>query len=271
LIHTLRVNGIQLNVSIEGSGPCIMLLHGFPDSLKLWRKVTPYLVQAGFRVVSYDQRGYGESDAPLAVRQYTTELIVQDALAVIDKLELGENINLVGHDWGSLIGWKLCLEHPQRFRKYVAVSVGHPLAYRHAGIEQKRKGWYVLAFQVPALPEYLLSKNNWSEFRRMAKGHPEVDTWIADLARPGRITAAINWYRANFAQLIFSDFDHCTVPTLGIYSAGDLALTEQQMVDSARYMDADWSYRRIEKSSHWIPLDQPQILAEECLSWFSAQ
>jgi len=253
-------------VLVEGEGEPVLLLHGFPDSLKIWRHVAEHLLKQNYKVITLDQRGYGESDAPAHVSAYKAENIVEDAAALLKELGYSSGVKLIGHDWGAFIGWMLCLKHPELIDRYAAVSVGHPLAYRHAGWEQKRKAWYILAFQLPLYPEARIKANNWAMFRKM--NAKEAENWIADLSREGRLTAALNWYRANFFGLLAGEFKKCKVPTLGVYSFGDFALTEKQMTDSANYMDAPWRYATIENSSHWIPLDQPERLAQICADWF---
>ncbi len=246
-----------------------MLLHGFPDSHKLWTHVTPYLVRAGYQVIAFDQRGYGETDAPADCSAYTISNICDDAIAILKHRGYTSKVKLVGHDWGALIGWSLCIEHPEFFEKYVAVSVGHPLAFRRAGWQQKLKSWYVIAFQFPGLAERMLSANNWKALRKMAGTPAEKEERIAQLSRKGRLTAGLNWYRANFKKMFAQLPKRCKVPTLGVYSTDDVALTEKQMTDSALYMDAEWRYVRIENSSHWIPIDQPEELATNICRWFN--
>lgn len=266
---TVTANGINLHVVVDGVGPTILLLHGFPDTHHLWRLVAPRLVASGFRVVMFDQRAYGETDAPAEVSSYTVDKIASDAIEVLKALNITEKVKLVGHDWGAFIGWFLCLNYPDRFDKYVAISVGHPLAYRHAGPAQWLKGWYVLMFQFPGLAEWLFSANDFRAIKRLSNDPIDRAHRVESFARPGRLTAALNWYRANFSNLGISKFGTNTVPTMGIYSVDDVALTEKQMTDSVKYMDADWRYVRIENSSHWIPLDQPDQLAREIVTWCS--
>lgn len=271
----IKVNGINLNVYDEGDGPPILLLHGFPDNALLWRRVIPHLVQSGYRAIAYDQRGFGESDAPVQVEAYGIENIVSDAIELMRVLNVDSKIRLVGHDWGSLIGWHLSLMSPELVERYVTVTVGHPLAFRRAGIRQKIRSWYVIAFQIPGLAEWMFSAGNFHLLRSTTKrsfspGQFDVERWISDLSRPGRLTAGINWYRANFARFLAADFPRGTVPTLGIHTENDVALTVKQMTDSKRYMDAQWRCVMIANTSHWIPLEQPEELAAHIIDWFSA-
>ena len=265
----IHVNGWNFNVLDVGRGAPIVLLHGFPDSLKLWRHLVQPLVDSGFRVIAYDQRGFGASDAPSREADYAIDLIVSDLVSILRQLKIEEPICLVGHDWGAFVGWQMCLQHPELVKKFAAVSVGHPLAFRNAGLQQKLKSWYVIFFQWRGFAEHQLSKDNFAAFRRMTKGYPELETWIADIARPGRLTAALNWYRANFELFLGSKFGRCKVPTLGIHSPSDVALTVKQMVDSSKYMDAEWRYFSVDNSTHWIPLDRPEQLLSALLDWFA--
>lgn len=228
----------------------------------------PKLVDAGYRVIASDQRGFGKSDAPIEVSAYEIEKIASDAVAVIQELCGEEKVYLVGHDWGSFIGWYLCLSHPEMFESFAAVSVGHPLAYRNAGPSQWLKGWYILMFQIPGLAEWIFSSNNCRALREISKTAEDAEWRVADFSRKGRLTAALNWYRANFSTLLKTEFGKCEVPTLGVYSTGDVALTEKQMVDSQKYMSAQWQYVKIQNSSHWIPLEQPEVFVNEACKWF---
>ncbi len=264
---TVNVNGLNLHVVVDGVGPTVMLLHGFPDTHHLWRHVIPQLVSAGFRVVAFDQRGYGQSDAPVDLSAYTIDKIASDAIEVLKALGITEKVKLVGHDWGAFVGWYLCLTYPEQFDAFVAVSVGHPLAYRNAGLPQRLKGWYIIMFQIPGLAEWMFSANNYRALKKISKDAEDQTQRIDAMSQKGRLTAALNWYRANFGKLLTSRFGNCSVPTLGIYSTGDVALTEKQMVDSQKYMKAAWKYVRIENSTHWIPLDQPERLSKEIIGW----
>jgi len=267
--QTIRVNDVNLNVLVEGNGEPVLLLHGFPDSNYLWRGVIPRLVEAGYRVIAPDQRGFGESDAPEGKENYKMELIAKDAIAVLDQLGF-EKVKLVAHDWGAMIGWFLAGTYPDRFESYTCISVGHPKAYASAGFEQKKKGWYVLFFQLKGISEKAFSAKEYALLRKTTNNHPEVEHWIQDLSRPGRITAGMNWYRANFSRILKGDFPRVPIPVFGIWSSGDIALAEDQMIGSAAFVDAPWKYERMEGISHWVPVDEPETLSEMIIRYFKS-
>jgi pimeloyl-ACP methyl ester carboxylesterase len=249
----LRVNGVDLNVVIEGEGPDVLLLHGFPDDHDVWREQIPILVGAGYRVIAPDQRGCGESGMSAARGDYAVANLVADVVGLLDTLGIAK-VRLVAHDWGAVVGWQLCLQHPERIDRYVALSVGHPLAYARASFEQKLMGWYVLFFQIPRLAERALRWRNWWLFRRLTRFEAEAPNWIAKLGRRGRLTAALNSYRANLGLISPGHRPHAHVPVMGVWSDGDLFLAESQMLATQKLVDADWRYERIPGANHWMQL-----------------
>jgi pimeloyl-ACP methyl ester carboxylesterase len=269
--QTLRIDTGEINLSVRssGAGPAVLLLHGFPDSCSLWDAMTPALVAAGYRVLAPDLRGFGDSDAPRGVSSYRMERIVADLCALLDQACPGEPVRVIGHDWGAVVAWAFAMAHPQRTLASVAISVGHPREYALGGLEQKRKGLYTLYFQARGLAEAVLSRNDHAVLRRWAGQHPDIEHSIRLVSRPGRLTAGLNWYRANLLAVLFGAWPQCAVPTLGIWSSGDRYLSEDQMERSRRRMTAPWHYVRICDAGHWLPLEQPARMAELALDWFA--
>jgi pimeloyl-ACP methyl ester carboxylesterase len=257
-LHT--VNGIEMNVVIAGSGPDVLLLHGFPDSHKLWRHQIPALVAAGFRVIAPDLRGFGLTEIPKGgVAAYRMDQLVADVVSLLNVLGVAK-VRLVGHDWGAAIGWQTAILHPDRIDRYVAISVGHPTSFKRGGFEQKLRSWYMLMFQLRGFAEWLVSVNDFKLFGQLSGFPQEIPNWQADLGRPQRLTAALSYYRANIALMLSSDIGDVTVPVMGIWSTRDTALTEQQMVNSAQFCKAGWRYERIDNVGHWVPLEESERL-----------
>ena len=268
---SLRINNLELNVHVEGEGPAVLLLHGFPDSNALWRHVIPALAGAGFTVIAPDQRGFGESDAPQGVEHYRMAQIVSDAIGVLDALEIPK-AHLVAHDYGALVGWLLAGQHGDRFYSYTALSVGHPTAYASAGGKQKRLTWFRSFFLIRGIAEAVLKAGNWAMFRLLVRKHPETTHWIEELSRAGRLTAALNWYRANVLTITTAtDIPRVSIPVMGVWSSEDLALAEDQMVNSARYVDSTFRYERLDGCGHWIPLDRPETITALLLDFLAEQ
>jgi len=268
-IERTRIAGLDFHVRISGEGPPLLLLHGFPDSGELWRLQTPALVAAGFRVIVPDLRGYGETDAPAEVGQYRLDRLVADVFDLADAFAgVAPRVDLVGHDWGAAIGWFACLARPERIRRFAALSVGHPEAYRRAGLQQKLKGWYLLLFVTPGLAERFLRAGDFRALTRHAPTAEDAARWRRDLARPGRLTAGLNWYRG-VARDGWRRRGAVAVPTLGIYGTGDPALAEDQMANSRNWVDAEWRYRRLDGTGHWLPVEAAEQVNEWLIDWFS--
>ena len=258
--RSYAVNGIEMHVVVTGSGPDVLLLHGFPDSHELWRHQIPALVGAGFRVIAPDLRGFGLTEIPKGgVAAYRADQLVADVVSLLDVLGV-TTVRLVAHDWGAVIGWLFAIKHPERIDRYVAISVGHPTSYARGGFKQKLMGWYILMFQLRGLAEWLFSFNDFALFKRLSGFPQELPNWRADLGRPGRLTAAMSYYRANAALILPFDRGNVSVPVTGIWSSEDVALAERQMVNSAQFCKAGWRYERIDGVGHWLPLEAPERL-----------
>lgn len=249
----LEVNGIRMHTTMTGQGPPVLLLHGFPDTHIVWRKQVSVLAAAGYRVLAPDLRGYGRSGAPGGVHDYTLEKLRGDVLGLLDALKI-DKVRLVGHDWGGLIGWQLAALAPQRIERLVALSTGHPSAIARAGIVQHLRMTYVLGFILPGIAEQMLRAGDWFMMRQFTGEPGQADHWKRDLSAPGRLSAALNYYRANVGLALPKSYPRVRVPVMGIWSDGDPALGEKQMRDSARYVDAEFRFERIHDADHWLQL-----------------
>lgn len=266
----LAGDGLTLAVQDEGQGQPVLLLHGFPDSSYLWRDQATALVKAGMRAIVPDLRGFGESDRPAAVEEYALARSVSDVIAVLDGLEV-QRCHVVGHDFGAVVAWVLAALAPERVDRLVAMSVGHPDALRERSIEQREKGWYQLLFQFTGVAEALLRRDDWKLLREWLRGDGDFERYVADLARPGALTAGLNWYRANLAPHLELEqrapLPAVGAPTLGLWSSGDNFLTEDGMLRSADYVTGPWRYERIEGASHWMQRDLPERINELLLEF----
>jgi len=267
----LSVNGLRMHVMSAGEGPAVLLMHGFPDTHLVWRKQVGPLVNAGYRVIVPDMRGYGQTDAPGTVSAYRTRYICDDMLALLDVMGV-QKARLVGHDWGALIGWLLCMRAPERFEQYVALSVGHPAAFARAGIMQRLRSSYMLWFMLPFLAEQSLSFNDFQPMRKFTKEPTQYDVWRRSLREPGRLTAALNYYRANVPRMMLpgGKADPVSVSVMGVWSSRDAALTEEQMRDSAQFAQAGFRYERIDGADHWLQLTAADRLNALLLDFFAA-
>lgn len=171
--RSIKTNGLQMHIAEQGSGPLVLLCHGFPESWYSWRHQLEGLSDAGFHVVAPDMRGYGKTDRPDAIDQYTQLHHVGDMVGLLDAL--GEQSAVVaGHDWGAPVAWNCALLRPDRFRAVIGLSV----PYRGRGsvrpttmMPQTDAAWfYQLYFQEPGVAEVELERDTKSTIRRMLYG-----------------------------------------------------------------------------------------------------
>jgi pimeloyl-ACP methyl ester carboxylesterase len=155
--RTVDSRGVKLRVAEMGSGPLVILVHGWPESWYSWRGQIPLLAKAGYRVVAPDLRGFGHSDKPPAVDDYNILHLTDDLVAIIDAMGEKQAV-LVGHDWGAGIAWNAILLHPERFRALAAMSVPYRPRPVQPPIQTLKEiygdnFYYVLYFQEPGIAE----------------------------------------------------------------------------------------------------------------------
>lgn len=266
-VQRIEANGITLSVKVDGpeDGHPVLLLHGFPDSSNIWRHQIAALTAAGFRTIAPDQRGYRESDAPEDVDAYAIPNLAMDAAGVLDALGI-ERAFVVGHDWGASVAWLVATIFPDRVERLCTVSVGHPTAFFSAGgFKQKEKSWYMLFYQAEGIAEEWLSRDGFANLKALTQDPVDFDQYVDDMSKPGRLTAALNWYRATTNAAAFAapplELPPIACPTMGVWSSGDYALTEVQMTASAVHVTGLWRYERIEDAGHDVPVAAPEELS----------
>jgi len=251
----------------------VLLLHGFPDSSFLWRNQIPALVGAGYRVVAPDLRGFGDSDKPPKEIAYDIrQAILPDVVGILQTLGIPK-VHVVGHDWGAVLGWALAAAMPTLVHSLVAMSVGHPSAFKNPPLSQREKSWYILFFQFRAAEE-ALPKHDWRLFKQWNGEHSEAKQQIAGLSRPGALVAALNWYRMNaHPERSIADMPLPIIqaPTLGMWSSNDLHLVEEPMKQSGQFVaPGQFTYQRVDNASHWLMLDQPDLVNKTLLGFLKA-
>ena len=266
-VRGIEANGVRLHVEERGNGAPVVLLHGWPDSAYLWRNQVPALAASGFRVIAPDMRGFGRSDRPQQVAAYALAEAVADVAGILDALGI-EKAHVVGHDWGAAVAWLTATIRPERVDRLVVLSVPHLRASQT--LRQHEMAWYQLFFQFTEIAEATLRYDDWAMLRAFSRGDGDIDRWIADLSRPGALTASLNWYRANLAPRMPGPppaLPPVTAPTLGIWSTGDHYLDGSRMEMSGQHVTGPWRYEEIDGASHWIPLDAPDRLNALLLDW----
>jgi pimeloyl-ACP methyl ester carboxylesterase len=204
----LAAHGITLHAVAAGpaDGPLVILLHGFPEFWFGWRHQIAPLAAAGLRVVAPDQRGYNLSDKPAAIAAYRVDTLADDVIGMADALGR-ERFAVIGHDWGGVVAWHLASRNPERVSRAVILNAPHPATlrrYARTHVRQALKSWYIAYFQLPWLPELGLHIGGFWGLRRALRRTSRPGTFTPEdfrhyceaWARPGALTAMLNWYRA---------------------------------------------------------------------------
>ena len=248
----------------EPDGELVLMLHGFPQSGWEWRHVWPGLVEAGYRVVAPDQRGYSPGARPEGVAAYAMPELVGDVVGVLDALGV-ERAHVVGHDWGAAVAWQVAAHHPDRVRTLTAVSVPHPVAFTQALMgdeDQRQRSQYMRLFQVEGKAEEVLLRDGEDGLRTFfggAEATADVARYVEAMQEPGRLTAGLNWYRAA-SRADVDGFPPVTVPTMYVWSDGDLALGRTAAEATALHVEGPYTFVELEGVSHWVPEEAAEDL-----------
>jgi len=249
----------------EGSGDRLALcLHGFPEHAVSWRHQLPVLAALGLRVWAVNQRGYGRSSRPGRIADYAMPELLDDVAALIDASG-AKSVVLVGHDWGAMVAWHFAAGRLRPLERLVIMNVPHPLCFRAALRQwrQARRSWYIAFFQLPRLPERMLSANGGAAVRRMfarlALPPDVMAVYTGQIVEPGAATAMLNWYRAARGRDPRTpDMTHMIeVPTLLVWGEDDVALDLVCLDGTERYV-RDLTLRRLPGLSHWVQQDAPE-------------
>ena len=268
---TLAVNDLEFPVTVYGEGPDVVFLHGFPDSREVWRYQVQAVADAGYRVIVPDQRGFGGASRPEGVEHYKIQALAADIIGIMDRLEV-DKASLVGHDFGAGLAWFLTAHIPERFNRLVVMSVGSSGNPGWDTVEQREASWYFDFFNKTGIAETALTANDWDFFRRLTRNSGDQDHFTRDLSRPGALTAALNWYRANTRGWggLHSGLNYPLIdmPVMGIWSSADPFLMEAQMQNSSINVAGPWRYERVEDAGHWFMLEKPAVVNGLLLDFF---
>ncbi|MFI5307972.1 MAG: alpha/beta fold hydrolase [Polyangiales bacterium] len=278
--ESVKTRGLRFEVAMAGQGDKLaLLLHGFPESAYSWRYQIPLLAAAGYRVWAPDLRGYGKSDKPRGVAEYTLDKLAQDVADLIDASGC-KSVLLCGHDWGAMIAWHFAMYGIRPLERLVIMNVPHPACF-YQGVRtwrQLRKSWYVGFFQLPRLPERLLARSNYEAIARSFRGmavdksrFPDavLDVYRKSAAEPGALTAMVNYYRAGPRNARIHrerGFPLIEVPTLLVWGEQDKALGKELTYGTGRYV-SDLTVRYLPGVSHWVQQEAPETVNAMLQAW----
>ena len=277
-------NGVRLHYVEAGpaAAPLALLLHGFPECWYSWRHQLPALANAGYHVVAPDLRGYGRSEKPPGVDAYGIQTLVADVAALIDALGGGEPAALVaGHDWGGGIVWALGALQPQQARALAVINCPHARALLRAWRRpaQLLRSWYIAFFQLPLLPEVALRAGGlrivdaaFAPGRRRSPAMitpADVAYLRRELARPGALTCAINYYRALRRQpprTVRRLARPVAAPVLLIWGVQDPALLPE-LTEGMEEWAPNCRLVRLADAGHFCHQEYPERVNRSLLDW----
>jgi pimeloyl-ACP methyl ester carboxylesterase len=278
-------NGLNMRVARAGSGPLLVMLHGFPECWYSWRHQMRALAPR-FDCVAVEMRGYGETDAPVGIANYTIDKLVGDVAGLIEALGHRKAI-VVGHDWGGAVAWATAMMRPEVVDRLIVMNCPHPARF---GKELRRnprqmlRSWYMLFFQIPRLPEYLFRRRNYEllasalrdgTIQKNVFTDRDLDYYRAAFHNPYSITAAINYYRAALRSGIGgSGQDNWTdrrieAPTLLIWGEQDFALGKELTYHMDDLFRSRFETKYIPDSGHWVQQEKPDLVNQYMLDFIA--
>jgi pimeloyl-ACP methyl ester carboxylesterase len=282
----VQANGLRFHVAQCGTGDRLaLLLHGFPECWISWRNQIPLLAKLGYRVWAPDMRGYGESERPTGMQHYQIETLLADVAGLIDASGARSTL-LMAHDWGAIIAWYFAMRRPRALDRLAIMNVPHPGA--SAAVfrtwKQLRRSWYAVFFQIPRLPEFLLTRGEGRPLTRVFKTgtqHPEnfpdevIEGYRRSWLRPGAAAAMVNYYRAlvrggGAERQRKLGFPVIETPTLMIWGEQDVALIKETTFGTDRFVK-DLTLRYLPEASHFVQQDAPEEVNAMLEAWLTGR
>ena len=271
----IRLDNFLFNcrvAGLENEGDAVILLHGFPETSRMWYQLIPVLANEGFKIVAADQRGYSRGARPSKISDYTIDKLSKDVIDIADAFQF-KKFHLIGHDWGSAVGWYTVSINSERVISWTALSVPHLDAFFESiktDKEQQRKSQYMSFFNKPLLPElyfkifgYKYLKDIWRKSTTL-----EIEKYIKVFKQRGALKSSLNWYRANINNTnnMIGNID---TPTLILYGINDMAIGENSVDNSEKYLKGDYKIEKLD-SGHWLIQESFESVTESILQHLNA-
>ena len=280
----VSANGLRFHVARCGEGDRLALfLHGFPECWYSWRFQLPLLARLGYCAWAPDLRGYGKTDRPARMVDYTIEHLVDDVTGLIEAAKCRSTV-LIGHDWGAAVAWFVAMRRPWLIDRLVIMNVPHPAVFEGSlqTWQQLKRSWYIFFFQLPWLPEAVLAAHDYRMIGKMFRGmavdksrFPEevLSVYRDNAALPGALTAMLNYYRATLLggggpQQRKLGYPRIETPTLMIWGEHDAALGKETTYGTEAYV-SNLTLRYLPNVSHWVQQEAPETVNSMLEAWLT--
>ncbi len=260
-------NGVKIHYASLGSGPLVIMIHGFPDYWYTWRHQMEGLADR-FQVVAIDQRGYNRSDKPAGVASYDMRLLVGDVIAVIKHFGK-DNAIIVGHDWGGIVAWNMAMNAPQFVNKLVILNLPHPRGLSRElanNPEQQKNSAYARRFQAEGAEKALTAEG--------------LAAWVTDAsAKPKYVeafqrsdfAAMLSYYKQNYPREPYvqdvSPLKKVQSPVLAIHGLKDTALLAPALNNNWEYVEQDYTLVTVPSAGHFVQADAPDLVTRTIRHW----
>jgi pimeloyl-ACP methyl ester carboxylesterase len=278
--YAVSEGGVKIHYASLGSGPLVVMIHGFPDFWYSWRHQMAALSEK-FQVVAIDQRGYNLSDKPKGVEAYDLRLLVADVAAVI-KHAGRDRATIVGHDWGGMVAWQFAMNLPQMTENLVILNLPHPTG---------------LLRELKSNPEQIRNSEYARTFQRESPSHPTVffgrpmtaDTlsgWVRDPAARTRYVEAfgrsdfdgmLNYYKRNYPAASGAsapappEFPKVQAPVLMFHGLNDTALHSDGLAGTWKWVEKDLTLVTVPGAGHFVQQDAAELVTSTLRWWLAAR
>ncbi len=277
-IEDIEANGLTFKCRRDGpdDGDLVVLLHGFPETSRMWLPLIERLAAEGYQVLAPDQRGYSPGARPAEEAAYAYANLVEDLFSLVDAVG-GDRFHLVAHDHGAGVGWAASATRPERLASYVAMSVPHVTAFSQAIAEdedQQQRSQYISFFRQPGgVAEQALSADDFAGLRNVwsESDEAEVADYLDVFRQEGALTGALNWYR-NLNEPgggVALEVGEITTPTLLIWGNGDNAIGRRGVELGEGYMKGPYRLAELD-AGHWLIQQEPERVTKEVLAHLEA-
>ena len=271
----VKVDNFTFNCRVDGldnEGDAIILLHGFPETSRMWHELILVLKDRKFKVLAPDQRGYSPDARPSRISDYSIDKLSKDIINIADAFQFSK-FHLIGHDWGSAVGWYTVSINTDRILSWTALSVPHLDAFFESintDKEQQRKSQYMSFFKKPILPElyfkifgYKYLKDIWRKSSTI-----EIKKYLEVFKQRGALKSSLNWYRANINNSN-KMIGNIITPTLILYGMKDMAIGEKSVDESEKYLIGDYKIEKL-NSGHWLIQESFENISNSILQHLDA-
>jgi len=253
----ITIGTLEFDCRVSGSktDELIILLHGFPETSIMWLPLLEDLASQGFYCVAPNMRGYSKNACPKGKKEYNIDKLSKDVLDLAQSLG-EETFHLIAHDWGAVIGWYLAATQPTVLLSYTALSVPHLKSFFNAlavDKDQQERSKYIKMLAVPFVAEYTIRKDDFKLFRKLWKHSDpeELEDYLMVFREKKVLTAALNYYRANFGKVPIEDIGTIATPTLFIWGNHDMAIGSHGVENGHRYITGPYTFLELD-AGHWL-------------------